>query len=137
MDSIEADYRSLRGVLPRNEYQELDNDVLGQLLRTLNPDELKRVSGDVFGRIYEYFLTQFADQKAHDGGEFFYPGLIGLVDRPRTRPRPGHGARPGLRLRRHVRAERAHRRGTRPQRHRAANLPRPGKRTPPPSAWPR
>jgi len=80
MESIETDYRSLRGVLPKSEYQELDNDVLGQLLRTLNPDELKRVSGDVFGRIYEYFLTQFADQKAHDGGEFFTPvSLVSLI----------------------------------------------------------
>ena len=64
MDSIEADYENLRGILPKSEYQELDNDVLGQLLRTLNPDVLKKVSGDVFGRIYEYFLTQLADQKA-------------------------------------------------------------------------
>ena len=80
MDSIEADYENLRGVLPKNEYQELDNQVLGQLLRTLNPDELKKVSGDVFGRIYEYFLTQFADQKAHDGGEFFTPvSLVTLI----------------------------------------------------------
>lgn len=80
MESIEVDYENLRGVLPKNEYQELDNDVLGQLLRTLNPDELKKVSGDVFGRIYEYFLTQFADQKAHDGGEFFTPvSLVSLI----------------------------------------------------------
>lgn len=80
MDSIEADYDNLRGVLPKNEYQELDNSVLGQLLRSLNPDELKKVSGDVFGRIYEYFLTQFADQKAHDGGEFFTPvSLVSLI----------------------------------------------------------
>lgn len=80
MESIEADYESLRGVLPKSEYQELDNQVLGQLLRQLNPDELKRVSGDVFGRIYEYFLTQFADQKAHDGGEFFTPvSLVSLI----------------------------------------------------------
>ncbi len=80
MESIESDYENLRGVLPKNEYQELNNDVLGQLLRTLNPDELKRVSGDVFGRIYEYFLTQFADQKAHDGGEFFTPvSLVSLI----------------------------------------------------------
>lgn len=80
MDSIESDYDSLRGVLPKGEYQELDNDVLGQLLRTLNPDELKQVSGDVFGRIYEYFLTQFADQKAHDDGEFFTPiSLVSLI----------------------------------------------------------
>ena len=80
MESIEADYENLRGMLPKNEYQELDNAVLGQLLRTLNPEELKRVSGDVFGRIYEYFLTQFADQKAHDGGEFFTPvSLVSLI----------------------------------------------------------
>ncbi|MEA3396391.1 MAG: N-6 DNA methylase [Chloroflexota bacterium] len=80
MESIEGDYDNLRGVLPKSEYQELDNDVLGQLLRTLNPDELRRVSGDVFGRIYEYFLTQFADQKAHDGGEFFTPvSLVSLI----------------------------------------------------------
>ena len=80
MDSIEKDYDNLRGVLPKNEYQELDNDVLGQLLRKLNPDELKKASGDVFGRIYEYFLTQFADQKAHDGGEFFTPvSLVSLI----------------------------------------------------------
>ncbi len=80
MESIEADYETLRGVLPKQEYRELDNEILGQLLRALNPDELKKVSGDVFGRIYEYFLTQFADQKAHDGGEFFTPvSLVSLI----------------------------------------------------------
>ncbi len=80
MESIEKDYKNLRDVLPKGEYQELDNAVLGQLLRTLNPEELKKVSGDVFGRIYEYFLTQFADQKAHDGGEFFTPvSLVSLI----------------------------------------------------------
>ncbi|WP_027186138.1 N-6 DNA methylase [Desulfovibrio inopinatus] len=80
MESIESDYASLRGVLPKNEYQELSKEVLGQLIRTLDPDELKRVKGDVFGRIYEYFLTQFADKKAHDGGEFFTPiSLVSLI----------------------------------------------------------
>jgi type I restriction enzyme M protein len=80
MDSIEADYENLRGTLPKNEYQLLENQVLGNLLRTLNPEELKKVSGDVFGRIYEYFLTQFAGQGAHDGGEFFTPvSLVSLI----------------------------------------------------------
>lgn len=80
MQSIENDYDSLRGVLPKSEYQELDNSVLGQLLRTLNPEELKTATGDVFGRIYEYFLTQFADLKAHDNGEFFTPvSLVSLI----------------------------------------------------------
>jgi type I restriction enzyme M protein len=80
MDSIESDYDSLKGVLPKGDYQEIDNDVLGDLLRQLNPDELKKVSGDVFGRIYEYFLTKFAGEKAHDGGEFFTPiSLVSLI----------------------------------------------------------
>ena len=80
MESIEEDYETLRGVLPKTEYRELDNEILGQLLRALNPEELKKVNGDVFGRIYEYFLTQFADQKAHDGGEFFTPiSLVSLI----------------------------------------------------------
>lgn len=80
MDSIETDYETLKGVLPKSEYKDLDNEVLGQLLRQLNPEELKSVSGDVFGRIYEYFLTKFADLKAHDGGEFFTPiSLVSLI----------------------------------------------------------
>lgn len=80
MESIETDYTSLAGVLPKAEYQELDNSVLGQLLRTLNPDELKNASGDIFGRIYEYFLTEFANLKAHDNGEFFTPvSLVSLI----------------------------------------------------------
>ncbi len=80
MESIEADYESLRGILPKEEYNELDNEILGQLLRKLNPEELKKMSGDVFGRIYEYFLTQFAGSKAHDGGEFFTPvSLVSFI----------------------------------------------------------
>ena len=80
MESIEADYESLKGALPKAEYQELDNDVLGLLLRTLNPEELKTATGDIFGRIYEYFLTRFADVGAHDNGEFFTPvSLVSLI----------------------------------------------------------
>ena len=80
MESIEADYETLKGVLPKEEYNELDNEILGQLLRKLNPEELKKMSGDVFGRIYEYFLTQFAGSKAHDGGEFFTPvSLVSFI----------------------------------------------------------
>jgi type I restriction enzyme M protein len=79
MESIEEDY-DLKGVLPKEEYQTIENDVLKQTLQILNPDELKQASGDVFGRIYEYFLTQFADLKAHDNGEFFTPvSLVSLI----------------------------------------------------------
>ena len=73
MEAIERDYPALNGVLPKQEYIELGNDDLGGLLRTFNDPALEKADGDVFGRIYEYFLTQFAGDKAHDGGEFFTP----------------------------------------------------------------
>lgn len=89
MEGIEADYESLRGVLPKAEYHKIANSDLGELLRKLNPEELKTASGDIFGRIYEYFLTQFADQGAHDGGEFFTP--ISLVQMIANVIEPAHG----------------------------------------------
>ncbi len=89
MESIEKDYANLAGQLPKNEYRSIQNDVLGQLLRTLNPDELKKATGDIFGRIYEYFLTEFADQGAHDGGEFFTP--VSLVQLITNVLEPDHG----------------------------------------------
>ncbi len=90
MDAIEDDYETLKGVLPKTEYQELDNDVLGNLLRTFNDPALKKVTGDIFGRIYEYFLTQFANQSAHDGGEFFTP--VSLVQMIVNFIEPDHGS---------------------------------------------
>ena len=89
MESIEKDYETLRGIPPKSEYLELDNDVLGQLLRTFDDPALKKASGDIFGRIYEYFLTQFADQKAHDNGEFFTP--VSLVQMIVNVIEPDHG----------------------------------------------
>jgi type I restriction enzyme M protein len=64
MEAVEGDYAALAGVLPKNEYQQLENDVLGDVLRIFNDPALQNAKGDVFGRIYEYFLTQFADQSA-------------------------------------------------------------------------
>jgi type I restriction enzyme M protein len=89
MTLIEGDYQSLKGMLPKNEYQELDNDVLGRLLRIFNDPALKKADGDIFGRIYEYFLTQFADLKAHDGGEFFTP--VSIVQMIVNVIEPDHG----------------------------------------------
>lgn len=89
MESIEEDYETLKGVLPKQEYQQLDNDVLRQLLRTFNDPALKQANGDVFGRIYEYFLTQFAGLAAHDNGEFFTP--MSLVQMIVNVIEPDHG----------------------------------------------
>ena len=90
MESIEEDYEALKGQLPKLEYQELDDDTLEHILRTFNDPALKKATGDIFGRIYEYFLTQFADQKAHDGGEFFTP--VSLVQLIVNVIEPDHGS---------------------------------------------
>ncbi len=72
MDAIEADFEPLQGVLPK-EYGIFENIVLEDLLRIFSRDALKNADGDVFGRIYEYFLMKFAMQGAQDNGEFFTP----------------------------------------------------------------
>ena len=40
MRSIEDDYEALKGELPKTEYQTLDSDVMGELLRTFNAPAL-------------------------------------------------------------------------------------------------
>jgi type I restriction enzyme M protein len=74
MDTIELTNSGLRGVLPRG-YQKLEKPVLLELVRLFAP--LPRlVTGDAFGLIYEYFLTQFAANEGRRGGEFFTPQSI-------------------------------------------------------------
>ena len=45
-------------------------------MRLFNSEQIKQATGDVFGRIYEYFLAKFSVQKAHDNGEFFTPSSL-------------------------------------------------------------
>jgi type I restriction enzyme M protein len=45
-------------------------------MRLFNSEQIKQATGDVFGRIYEYFLAKFSIQKAHDNGEFFTPSSL-------------------------------------------------------------
>jgi len=79
MRSIESEYESLSGVLPK-EYNMFDKDLLSRLLRIFNDEALNNVTGDVFGRIYEYFLNKFAMTGASEGGEFFTPpSLVNLI----------------------------------------------------------
>lgn len=88
MDAIETDYPNLDGVLPKN-YQILESDLLGRLLKIFNDQALQRANGDVFGRIYEYFLMKFAMQGAQDMGEFFTP--VSLVQTIVNVIEPDHG----------------------------------------------
>jgi type I restriction enzyme M protein len=75
MTAIEADFEPLSGVLPKD-YAIFEPKVLEELMRLFNSEQIKRAIGDVFGRIYEYFLAKFSVQKAHDNGEFFTPPSI-------------------------------------------------------------
>ena len=78
MKAIEDENEDLRGVLPQN-YTAFENRLLVSLLKTLNFD-LSQVEGDVFGKIYEYFLGKFAMSEGQKGGEFFTPtSLVKLI----------------------------------------------------------
>ena len=72
MNAIEADFEPLAGQLPKD-YDRFENKLLEDLLRSFDSEALRNASGDVFGRIYEYFLMKFAMQGAQDNGEFFTP----------------------------------------------------------------
>ncbi len=75
MNAIETDFEPLIAVLPKD-YGIFEPKVLEDLMRVFNSERLKQATGDVFGRIYEYFLAKFSIQKAHDNGEFFTPSSL-------------------------------------------------------------
>lgn len=78
MRAIEAENSSLKDVLPKA-YLRLANDTLFTLLKRFNAIPMD-IEGDVFGRIYEYFLSQFAMGEGRRGGEFFTPtSLVRLI----------------------------------------------------------
>jgi type I restriction enzyme M protein len=74
MKAIEDENEELKGILPRT-YQNLDNSTLIELLRTFHSVPMD-VEGDVFGKIYEYFLSEFASEEGSNAGEFFTPTSI-------------------------------------------------------------
>lgn len=80
MVAIERDNPTLKNVLPK-EYARpvVDSSRLGQLIDTISNikvgDEEAR-SKDVLGRVYEYFLSKFANAEGKKGGEFYTPRCI-------------------------------------------------------------
>jgi len=72
MKSIEKENTDLAGALPRT-YTRISNPVLVELLKLLAPIDL---SGDAFGKVYEYFLGEFAKREGQRGGVFYTPGSI-------------------------------------------------------------
>ena len=80
MAGIERDNPSLKGVLPK-EYARpaLDKQRLGQLIdlvSNIRVGDAESRSKDVLGRVYEYFLSQFASAEGKKGGEFYTPRCV-------------------------------------------------------------
>lgn len=80
MAGIERDNPALKGVLPKDYARPaLDKTRLGQLIDMISNikvgDEAARAK-DVLGRVYEYFLSQFASAEGKKGGEFYTPRCV-------------------------------------------------------------
>ncbi|MBU3742801.1 MAG: SAM-dependent DNA methyltransferase, partial [Candidatus Kapabacteria bacterium] len=75
MVAIERDNPRLKGVLPKDYGRPtLDKDRLGELVdlvSTIGLGDAANRSKDVLGRVYEYFLTQFASAEGKNGGQFY------------------------------------------------------------------
>jgi type I restriction enzyme M protein len=80
MDDIEKDNPSLKGVLLKNYARPgLNKQRLGELIDligTIGLGDKENRSKDILGRVYEYFLGQFADAEGKKGGQFYTPRSI-------------------------------------------------------------
>jgi type I restriction enzyme M protein len=74
MKAIEAENEDLRDVLPKT-YNALEKNLLITLLKNFSSIPMT-IEGDAFGKIYEYFLGNFAMSEGQKGGEFFTPTSI-------------------------------------------------------------
>jgi type I restriction enzyme M protein len=80
MDAIEKINPSLKGVLPQIYADpDLNKQRLGELIDligTIGFNQDGHTSKDLLGRVYEYFLGQFADSEGKKGGQFYTPASI-------------------------------------------------------------
>ena len=80
MIAIEKDNENLKGVLPKDYARPALNAVmLGELIDLISNIALgqQRIEArDVLGRVYEYFLSQFAGSEGKRGGEFYTPRSV-------------------------------------------------------------
>ena len=80
MAAIERDNPSLKGVLPKDYARPgLDKQRLGQLINLVSDIGLGSPADrakDILGRVYEYFLSQFASAEGKKGGQFYTPSRV-------------------------------------------------------------
>ena len=80
MTAIERDNKTLKGVLPKDYARpSLDKERLGELIDlvgNIGLGDKESRSKDILGRVYEYFLSQFASAEGKKGGQFYTPRCI-------------------------------------------------------------
>ncbi len=80
MTAVERENPALKGVLPKDYARPvLDQQKLGQLIDmvgNIRVGDVDARSKDVLGRVYEYFLSQFASKEGKKGGEFYTPRSV-------------------------------------------------------------
>ena len=80
METIEKENKELKNVLPQVYGKaNLDKTALGELIDLISNTELQAEghnSKDLFGRVYEYFLGEFANAEGKKGGQFYTPKAI-------------------------------------------------------------
>jgi type I restriction enzyme M protein len=80
MVAIERDNPRLKGILPKDYARPaLDKHRLGELIDligTIGLGDAENRSRDILGRVYEYFLTQFASAEGKNGGQFYTPRCV-------------------------------------------------------------
>src|SRR6202049_3480059 len=80
MAAIERDNPSLKGVLPKDFGRAgLDKQRLGQIINLVSDIALGSAADrakDTLGRVYEYFLSQFASAEGKSGGQFYTPSHV-------------------------------------------------------------
>jgi type I restriction enzyme M protein len=80
MVAIERDNPRLKGVLPKDYARPaLDKQRLGELIDligTIGLGDAENRSKDILGRVYEYFLSEFASAEGKKGGQFYTPRCI-------------------------------------------------------------
>lgn len=80
MLAIERDNRSLKSVLPKDYARPaLDKQRLGELIDLIagiGLGDAENRSKDILGRVYEYFLGQFASAEGKKGGQFYTPRCV-------------------------------------------------------------
>lgn len=80
MEAIEAENPKLKGILPKiYTHTPLESNVLAELINIFSKIQFnhdKEKEKDILGRVYEYFLGQFASAEGKRGGEFYTPRSI-------------------------------------------------------------